>query len=205
MAWVGADRAVRGVEEHGLDGPVGRWKRLRQDIFDEVCAKGFDSERGTFTQYFGSPSVDAALLLIPKVGFLPASDPRVRGTTAAIERELLHDGFVHRYPAIGTDDGVDAQPHHEGAFLPCTFWLADTHVLQGDVESGRAIYQRLLDLRNDVGLLAEEYDTENHRLVGNFPQALSHLSLVGTALDLADADGPTQRRSAASESRASSA
>ncbi len=197
MAWVAADRAVRAVEDFDLDGPVSRWKRLRQEIFDEVCERGYDPERGTFTQYYGSRSPDAALLVMPNVGFLDAGDERVRGTVAAIERELMWEGFVRRYPMTADSEEVDGLPSGEGAFLPCTFWLADNHIMRGDVDTGRALFERLLALRNDVGLLSEEYDPESGRLVGNFPQALSHIPLVTTALNLADSAGPAHRRSGA--------
>jgi GH15 family glucan-1,4-alpha-glucosidase len=184
---------VRGVEEFGLDGPADDWKRLRGDIFDEVCDRGFDSRRHTFTQFYGSRELDAALLLIPAVGFLPAKDKRVAGTVAAIERELCRDGFVQRYTMTKRTIGVDGLPPGEGAFLPCTFWLADAYLLAGRREEGRAVFERLLGLRNDLGLLSEEYDVEAKRLVGNFPQALSHLALVNTALDLAAGSGPHRR------------
>jgi GH15 family glucan-1,4-alpha-glucosidase len=191
MAWVAADRAVRAVESFGVEGPADRWKQLRQDIADDVCEHGFDPDRNTFTQYYGSKELDAALLLMAPMGFLPASDPRIRGTVEAIDRELCDGGFVRRYAGTGQVDGL---PPGEGAFLPCTFWLADNHILAGRADAGRAVFERLLGLRNDLGLLAEEYDVAGARLAGNFPQALSHLALVNTALDLADRRGPTQSR-----------
>jgi len=194
MAWAAVDRAVRGVEEFGLDGPVDDWKRLREDIADEVCTRGFDSRRSTFTQFYGSRELDAALLLIPAVGFLPAGDPRVAGTVAAIERELYRDGFVRRYTTTKKTQRLDGLPPGEGAFLPCTFWLADAYLLAGRRAEGEAVFEQLLQVRNDVGLLAEEYDTDARRLVGNFPQALSHLALVNTAFDLASDTGPSHRR-----------
>jgi GH15 family glucan-1,4-alpha-glucosidase len=196
MAWVAADRAVKMVELFGQDGPVDRWKRLRREIFDEVCAKGYDAERGTFTRYYGSRSLDAATLLIAPVGFLPAHDERVTGTVAAIERELVRDGFVLRYTQGSDTEDVDGLPSGEGAFLACTFWLADNYLLQGRTDEARAVFERLLGLANDVGLLAEEYDVRARRLVGNFPQALSHIQLVSTALDLdpVDTGGPSRRR-----------
>ncbi|NEE03549.1 glycoside hydrolase family 15 protein [Phytoactinopolyspora halotolerans] len=197
MAWVAADRAVKAVGAFGLDGPIDRWKRLRREIFDEVCEKGYDADRETFTQYYGSRELDAALLVIPDVGFLPAGDPRVRGTAAAVERELMRDGFVDRYPTTPEQHDIDGLTGTEGAFLPCTFWLADNYVLQGDVATGRAIFERLLSLRNDVGLLAEEYDRDNGRLVGNYPQALSHIPLINTAFNLASTHGPAHRRGGA--------
>jgi GH15 family glucan-1,4-alpha-glucosidase len=194
MAWAGADRAVKAVEDFGLDGPVDRWKRLRQDILDEVCEKGFDRERNTFTQHYGSESLDAALLMMPNIGFLPASDSRVRGTVEAVEKELMQNGFVQRYTMTEATEQIDGLPQGEGAFLPCTFWLADNYILRGQVEKGRALFERMLDLRNDVGLLSEEFDPHTGRLVGNFPQALSHIPLVDTAFNLASSQGPSQRR-----------
>jgi len=194
MAWVAADRAVRAVEQFGLAGPAERWRRLRAEIFDEVCTRGYDPDRQTFTQYYGSAGLDASLLLIPAVGFLPAGDPRVTGTIAAIERELCPDGFVHRYSHAAGAGDVDGLPPGEGAFLTCTFWLADAHALAGDTGRARTVYERVLELCNDVGLLAEEYDVARQRMVGNFPQALSHLALVETAGNLSGPDGPSYRR-----------
>ena len=196
MAWAAVDRAVRGSEEFGLDGPVDDWKRLRGDIADEVCSRGFDSRRGTFTQFYGSRELDAALLLIPAVGFLPATDQRVTGTVDAIERDLCRDGFVRRYTTTKKTQQLDGLPPGEGAFLPCTFWLADAYLLAGRRRDGEAVFERLLRLRNDVGLLAEEYDVDARRMVGNFPQALSHLALVNTAFDLVSDAGPSHRRGA---------
>jgi GH15 family glucan-1,4-alpha-glucosidase len=191
LAWVAADRATRTLESWpDLGGPVERYRALRGEIFDDVCAKGFDAERGTFTQYYGSRSLDAALLLVPQVGFLPATDERVRGTLRAVQRELSVDGFVSRYDTGETVDGVRGQ---EGAFLACSFWLADALVLDGQVDAGRAMFERLLDLRNDVGLLAEEYDVASGRQLGNYPQAYSHLALVNSALNLANAPGSPSR------------
>ncbi|WP_116051134.1 glycoside hydrolase family 15 protein [Amycolatopsis palatopharyngis] len=204
MAWTAADRAVKAVEEFGLDGPVDRWKRLRQDIFDEVCEKGYDPERNTFTQYYGSEALDASLLMMPNIGFLPATDKRVRGTVEAVEKELMQGGFVQRYSMSAATQHVDGLPEGEGAFLPCTFWLADNYILQGEVEKGRALFERMLDLRNDLGLLSEEFDPHSGRLVGNFPQALSHIPLVDTAFNLGSSRGPTQRRAESGEHRSSS-
>jgi GH15 family glucan-1,4-alpha-glucosidase len=185
MAWVAADRAVKAVEQFGLDGPAGRWRALRAEIHEEVCARGFDAERGTFTQSYGRPELDAALLMLPLVGFLPATDPRMVGTVAAIERELVVDGFVRRY--LGASLGeVDGLPGAEGAFLPCSFWLADNLVLQGRDEEGRALFERLTGVANDVGLLAEEYDPVADRMLGNFPQAFTHVGLINAALTLAE-------------------
>ena len=186
MAWVAIDRAVRSAERFGLDGPLDRWRALRATMHASICERGFDRGRNSFTQSYGSSKLDASLLLIPLVGFLPPEDARVRGTLAAIERDLLVDGFVRRYD---TADGRDGLAPGEGAFLACSFWLADNYVLQGRLPEARALFGRLLALRNDVGLLAEEYDPQARRQVGNFPQAFSHIALVNTALRLAGA-GP---------------
>lgn len=188
MAWAAMDRAVRTVERFGLDGPVDHWRRTRDDIRAQVLDKGWHAGQGTFTQSYGSTELDASLLLIAPVGFLPANDPRVLGTVAAIERELCPDGFVLRY-STGSSK-VDGLSGGEGAFLACTFWLADNYAMQGRVGAARALFGRLLSLRNDVGLLAEEYDVAAKRQVGNFPQALSHIQLVHTAMVLAP---PTDR------------
>jgi GH15 family glucan-1,4-alpha-glucosidase len=181
MAWVALDRTIRSAEELGLDGPVDAWRALRSRIHEEVCARGFDARAGTFVQSYGDPALDAALLMMPLVGFLPATDPRVRGTVSAIEQQLVVDGFVHRYDTSVTRDGL---PPGEGTFLACTFWLADNLLLQGRRTEAQALFDRLLAIRNDVGLLAEEYDPIARRQLGNFPQAFSHLALVGTALNL---------------------
>jgi GH15 family glucan-1,4-alpha-glucosidase len=180
MAWVAMDRAVKAVERYSLDGPVDRWRGLRDTIHDDVCARAFDAERGAFMQAYGSSELDASLLLIPLVGFLPVSDERYQGTVRAIERELLVDGFVHRYSQERASD-IDGLPPGEGAFLPCTFWLADSYALMGRVDKARDVFERLLSLRNDVGLLAEEYDPAARRLLGNFPLAMSHVALVNAA------------------------
>ncbi|WAL68922.1 glycoside hydrolase family 15 protein [Amycolatopsis cynarae] len=194
MAWCAMDRAVQGVERFGLDGPLDRWKALRQEIFDEVCEKGFDRKRNTFTQYYGSDSLDAALLLIPAVGFLPANDPRMKGTVEAVEKHLLREGFVQRYTMNEQTRDLDGLPPGEGAFLACTFWLADNYILQGRADEGRKLFERLLDLRNDVGLLSEEYAPTDRRLVGNIPQAFSHVALINTAHNLGTGNGPAHRR-----------
>ncbi len=178
MAWAGTDRMVRAVEHFGLEGPVDRWRALRDDIAREVCEKGYDAERGTFTQYYGGSELDAALLLLPRVGFLPWSDARVQGTVTAVQQELCQDGFVMRYR---TEAGVDGLPGGEGAFLACSFWLVDALHGLGHVAEARALFDRLLGLRNDVGLLAEEWDPVAQRQVGNFPQAFSHEPLINTA------------------------
>ena len=181
MAWVALDRAVRAVERFGLDGRPDEWKRVRQEIHDDVIANGYDGERNTFTQYYGSRELDASLLMIPLVHFLPATDPRMRGTVEAIQRDLMQDGFVLRYRTEHTDDGL---PSGEGAFLACTFWLVDNLALMGRIEEATEIFERLLGLRNDVGLLSEEYDPRLGRLVGNFPQAFTHVGLVNSAYNL---------------------
>jgi GH15 family glucan-1,4-alpha-glucosidase len=191
MAWTAVDRAVRAVERLGVEGPLDRWRALRDRIHAEVCAKGFDPLRGAFTQAYGAKALDASLLMIPLVGFLPARDPRVVGTVAAIERELLHDGLVRRYATGEVDDGL---PAGEGVFLPCTAWLADCLALQGRRDDAVRYLERLLSVRTDLGLLSEEYDPEARRLVGNFPQAFSHVALVNTARNLADGGGPAEAR-----------
>ncbi len=181
MAWLAFDRGVRIIEEFGQSGPVVRWRAMRDKIHEEVCRHGFDATRGTFVQYYGSDRLDANLLMIPLVGFLPPTDERVRATTLAIERELTRDGLVFRYL-----DGhhVDGLPSGEGAFLPCSFFLVDNLAMMGRLEDARRLFERLLALSNDVGLYSEEYDVVNHRQVGNFPQALSHVSLVNSARNL---------------------
>jgi GH15 family glucan-1,4-alpha-glucosidase len=191
MAWVALDRGVKAVERFGLGGPVERWRGLREEIHAEVCREGYDAERNTFTQFYGSSELDASLLMIPLVGFLPPSDPRVAGTVDAVQRELLHDGFVRRY---STTTDVDGLPVGEAAFLVCTLWLADNLVLLGRRSEARRLFERVLDLRNDLGLLSEEYDPAARRLVGNFPQALSHVGVVNTAHNLATTHGPAERR-----------
>ncbi len=193
MAWVAMDRMVKDIEAFHLPGDAARWKQVREQIHQEVCDKGFDHSRNTFTQYYGSRQLDAGALMIPLVGFLPPHDPRVQGTVMAIEKELCRDGLILRYSHEGSQD-VDGLPSGEGTFLACSFWLADTYVLQGRHSEAEQLFQRLLGLRNDLGLLSEEYDTEAKRLVGNFPQALSHLSLVNTAYTLSNAAGPSQHR-----------
>jgi GH15 family glucan-1,4-alpha-glucosidase len=189
MCWVAFDRAVRSVEEFGRPGPVHHWRKIRDRIHREVCQQGFDAERGTFTQTYGSADLDASLLLIPQVGFLSPRDPRVVGTVRAVQRELAADGFVRRYPTHKgeSDDGLAGE---EGAFLACSFWLADALRLIGDLDGARDLFERLLSLRNDVGLLAEEYDPRTRRLVGNFPQAFSHVPLIHTAYELDGHENP---------------
>ncbi|MDQ3737910.1 MAG: glycoside hydrolase family 15 protein, partial [Actinomycetota bacterium] len=199
MCWVAFDRAVRAVEGFGLEGPADRWRVLREDVHRQVCERGWDAERRTFTQSYGSKELDASLLMIPMVGFLHPRDERVAGTIDAVRRELTVDGFVERYPT-GHGVSVDGLPGREGAFLLCTFWLADALALSGQVGEATELFERLLGLTNDVGLLAEEYDPVERRMLGNFPQAFSHLGLVNTALNLTDAEaeaevvGPAGRR-----------
>ncbi|MER5575462.1 glycoside hydrolase family 15 protein [Streptomyces massasporeus] len=188
MVWVAADRAVRTLERHPeLGGDLDGWRALRDEVHQEVCEKGYDTERNTFTQSYGSRELDAALLLIPRVGFLPADDPRVIGTIDAVREELAHDGFLRRY---STDDGeVDGLPGGEGAFLVCSFWLADALYMTGRTKEARELFERLAGLANDVGLLSEEFDPVTGRHLGNFPQAFSHIGLVNTALALFGEDG----------------
>ncbi|MFE9775885.1 glycoside hydrolase family 15 protein [Streptomyces sp. NPDC005931] len=184
MVWVAADRAVRTLEEHpDFDGDLDGWRRLRDEVHREVCEKGYDPARNTFTQSYGSQELDAALLLIPRVGFLPPDDPRVLGTIEAVRKELCQGGFVRRYTTEATT-AVDGVPGEEGTFLVCSFWLADALHMTGRTEEARELFERLLGLANDVGLLAEEYDPVGGRLLGNFPQAFSHIGLVNTALAL---------------------
>ncbi len=180
MAWVAIDRAVRAVEEFGLDGPVERWRVLRDAIHAEVCGQGFHPERKAFTQFYGSDKLDAALLMIPLVGFLPATDERVRTTIELIEKELVIDGFVQRYHPEESAS-VDGLPPGEGSFLPCSFWLVDCLHLLGREKEAREMFRRLLDIRTGLGLISEEYDQARHRLIGNFPQAFTHVGLVNTA------------------------
>jgi GH15 family glucan-1,4-alpha-glucosidase len=199
MAWVAIDRAIRSAEEFGLAAPLAEWRGLRRDIHADVCANGFDAGLSSFVQTYGSKNLDAALLMIPLVGFLPITDPRVTGTVAAIEDRLLVDGFVMRYDNVAADDGL---PGREGAFLACSFWLADNYVLQGRISEARALFERLVGLCNDVGLLAEEYDPRSKRQVGNFPQAFSHLGLINTAFNLSRVAGPAAERAAGGEAHA---
>ncbi|HET7609444.1 MAG TPA: glycoside hydrolase family 15 protein, partial [Gammaproteobacteria bacterium] len=189
MSWVAFDRGIKSCEHFGLDGPVDRWRATRAEIHDDVCKNAFDAERNTFVQYYGARDLDAALLLIPQTGFLPANDPRFVGTVAAIERELVvGDGLVMRYTKDIDELG------REGAFLLCSFWLADAYVMLGRLEDATRIFDRMLDLRNDLGLLSEEYDPDRKRLIGNFPQGFSHIGLINTAFNLVKAHGPAQQR-----------
>ena len=190
MAWVAVDRAVRSMQEFGEDGPLESWMRLRADIHDEVCRFGFSQELGSFVQYFGGKDLDASLLMLPLVGFLPPEDPRMLGTVAAIEKHLMNSGFVARYD---TRTAVDGVPGAEGVFLACSFWLVDNYVLQHRHDEARDLFERLLAIRNDVGLLSEEYDPKERRQLGNFPQAFSHLALVNSAHNLGEAKPAKQR------------
>jgi GH15 family glucan-1,4-alpha-glucosidase len=202
MAWVAFDRAVRSIEEFGLKGPLKRWRKLRETIHAQVCDRGFDVGRNSFVQAYGSAALDSSLLLIPMVGFLPPSDPRVLGTLAAIERGLLHHGLVLRYDTGKATDGL---PPGEGAFLACSFWLVDNYVLQDRQDDARKLFLHLLSLRNDLGLLAEEYDPVAKRQLGNFPQAFSHLALVNSAHNLMSANGPVHQRARGAPQKADAA
>jgi GH15 family glucan-1,4-alpha-glucosidase len=194
MAWVAFDRALKSAEMFGLDGPVGRWRMLRQEIHEDICRHGYDPELNSFVQAYGSKELDASLLLLPAVGFLPPDDPRIRGTVAAIEQRLMSDGFVCRYDTARTEDGL---PPGEGSFIACSFWLVDAYVLLGRHIEAEKLFQRLIGLCNDVGLLSEEYDPLSKQLVGNFPQAFSHVALINSALRLSRTTGPREQRSGA--------
>lgn len=194
MAWVAFDAMIQDAEAYGLDGPVEQWRATRDEIHETVCREGFSPDKNSFVQYFGSDVLDASLLLIPLVGFLPHDDPRVLGTTEAVERDLLSGGFVLRY---STSDSSDGLPPGEGAFLACSFWLVDCLHMQGRPVEARAMLERLLSLRNDLGLLSEEYDPKAKRLVGNMPQAFSHTALIASAMNLSDG-GPAHHREARS-------
>lgn len=199
MAWVAMDRVIRSAEDFKLDGPLDDWRALRAQIHAEVCERAYDPELGSFVQAYGSKQLDASLLLMPLVGFLPAADERVLGTVKAIEQRLLAEGFVYRYDALLTEDGL---PGGEGAFLACSFWLADNYLLIGRDADARRLFQRLLAVRNDVGLLAEEYDPGKKRQVGNYPQAFSHIALVTTAFNLERAKATAQSGYRGAERRA---
>jgi GH15 family glucan-1,4-alpha-glucosidase len=191
MAWVAFDRSIKAIERYGLDGPLERWHALRTAVHEEVCREGYDSRRRTFTQYYGSDELDASLLMIPLVGFLPARDERVVGTVEAIERDLMWNGFLRRYRPREALDGL---PGGEGAFIACSFWLADNYALQGRHEEARRLFERLLGVCNDLGLASEEYAPDTGRHLGNFPQAFSHVMLINTARNLARAHGPAEER-----------
>jgi len=192
MAWVAIDRAVKGVEQFGLDGDADHWRRLRTRMHEDICARGFDAARGTFTRTYGGTQMDASLLLLAQVGFLDADDPRYRGTVEAVERDLIRDGFLLRYDTGATDDGL---PPGEGAFLACSFWLVDARLLTGRRAEAEALFERLLATRNDLGLLAEEFDPRTERLCGNFPQAFSHIGLINSAFNMTRAAKPAEQRS----------
>lgn len=198
MVWTALDRAICSAEDFGLDAPLERWRALRARVHEEVCRKGYNADRRAFVQAYGSRELDASLLLMPLVGFLPPDDPRVRDTVAAIERDLVYDGLVLRYDTERSDDGL---PPGEGMFLACSFWLADALMLQGRREDARALFERLLALRNDVGLLAEQYDPRAKLQLGNFPQALSHLALIDTAHNLAHPQKPAEQRTTGRQSQ----
>jgi GH15 family glucan-1,4-alpha-glucosidase len=191
MAWVAVDRTVKAIERFGLKGPVERWRKLCSAIHDEVCRRGYNKELNAFVQFYDGKELDASLLMVPLVGFLPPDDPRVLGTIAAIQRDLVRDGFVARYDP---KEEIDGLPPGEGVFLPCTFWLADNLALQGRLSDAQQLFEHLLSLCNDVGLLSEEYDPAKRRLVGNFPQAFTHVSLINTACNLSGATGPAKDR-----------
>jgi GH15 family glucan-1,4-alpha-glucosidase len=191
MAWVAVDRMIKSAQRFHLEGPLEKWKKLRKQIHDEVCQRGFNRDKNSFVQHYATDALDASLLMIPLVGFMPAADPRVKGTVAAIERELVVDGFVRRYLTRETADGL---PGDEGVFLPCSFWLADNYDLQGRQREAEELFERLLLLRNDVGLISEEYDVKRKRLVGNFPQAFTHVGIVNTAKNLSTDSGPAKHR-----------
>ncbi len=193
MAWVALDRAIRSCEEFDLGGATDRWRELRQTIHDEVCREGFNVACNSFVQFYGSTAIDASLLLIPLVGFLPPDDPRVQGTIVAVETQLMRNGLVSRYDTYTGGDGL---PPGEGVFLACSFWLADNYVLQNRIDDATHLFERLLALCNDVGLISEEYDPIDRRLLGNFPQAFSHVALINTALNLSRAIGPAHERAA---------
>jgi len=190
MTWVAFDRGIKSAETFGFDAPLDQWRRLRDTIFRDVCERGFDPEQNTFVESYGSKVLDASILLMPSVGFLPASDPRVRGTIAAVEKYLIRDGFVLRHDPRRVSD--ERQPI-EGAFLACSLWLADAYVLGGDIAKAQVLFDRVVAVANDLGLLAEEFDSGAGRQTGNFPQALTHIALINTAHNLSDAKKPAEK------------
>jgi GH15 family glucan-1,4-alpha-glucosidase len=191
MAWVAFDRSIKSAESFGLEGPLDDWRRLRDEICDDVCTHGYNDKLGTFVQAYGSDQLDASLLLLPCVGFLPVSDPRIAGTVAAIERTLIRNGLVMRYSTRNVDDAL---PPGEGAFLACSFWLVDVYILQERLDEAETLFRRLVGLCNEVGLLSEEYDPGSKRLIGNFPQAFSHVALVSSAYNLTRVRKPVHQR-----------
>jgi len=193
MAWVAFDRAIKSAEKYNLPGPVDRWRQIRNHIHNDVCERGFDDELCSFVRSYGSKELDASLLLLPVIGFLPPQDPRIIGTVEAIERGLMSDGLVRRYDTEKSDDGL---PPGEGMFLACSFWLVDAYVMIGRRADAVQLFERLLSLRNDLGLLSEQYEPRTRRLVGNFPQAFSHLALVNSASNLAHTEKPAEQRAA---------
>jgi GH15 family glucan-1,4-alpha-glucosidase len=197
MAWVAVDRVIKSAEVFGLEGPLDNWRNLREQIFEDVCAHGFNTEMGSFVQSYGSNLLDASLLLLPSVGFLPVDDPRIKGTIAAIERDLIVDGFVMRYDTTKTSDGL---PPGEGVFLACSFWLVDVYLLQNRRRKAERLFKRLVSLCNDVGLISEQYDPNAKRLVGNFPQAFTHVALINSAFNLTREIKPIDQRAKLPES-----
>jgi GH15 family glucan-1,4-alpha-glucosidase len=192
VAWVAFDRAIKSIEQFGLRGPLDHWRKLRTEIHADACEHGFNRDIGSFVQCYGGRELDASLLLLPTMGFLPPHDARIRGTIEAIERTLLVDGFVRRYDTEATQDGL---PPGEGVFLACSFWLVDAYVMLGRLDDAHRLFERLLALRNDLGLLSEEYDPANGRMAGNFPQAFSHVALINSAFNLSRARKPAEQRS----------
>jgi len=192
MAWVAMDRGIKSIEQFGLEGPLDRWRTVREAIHKDVCTRGFSGRLNSFVQSYDGEELDAALLMIPLVGFLPSTDPRVASTICAIEKHLMTSGFLSRY---GASNLVDGLPPGEGAFLPCTFWLADSYVLLNRQSDAEQLFERLLGVCNDVGLLSEEYDPIARRLIGNFPQALSHIAIINTATNLSRSECCAKQRS----------
>jgi GH15 family glucan-1,4-alpha-glucosidase len=190
MTWVGFDRGIKSAEKFGFDAPLDRWRMLRETIHRDVCENGFDPQQNAFVESYGSQVLDASVLLLPAVGFLPGSDPRVRGTIEAIEKYMMRDGFVLRHDPREISDEI--QPI-EGAFLACSLWLADAYVLAGEIDKAQVLFERVVAVANDLGLLAEEYDSGAGRQTGNFPQALTHIALINTAHNLSDARKPVQK------------
>jgi GH15 family glucan-1,4-alpha-glucosidase len=195
MAWVAIDRAVKAVENFGMEGDLDAWRALRSTIHEDICRQGFNAARGAFTQFYGSGELDASLLMIPLVGFLAADDPRVVSTVELIQKELVVDCFVQRYKTTAPSH-VDGLPPGEGTFLPCSFWMADCLYLMGRVPEARRLFERLMAVRSDLGLVAEEYDPVAKRLLGNYPQAFSHVCIINTAYNLSPQEvGPAEDRS----------